>query len=360
MEHFAIGFLINSFESGGAQRVFVDDANEFARSGYPVVFYILYGTAGSYPFERELDVRVEKVFLHARGPFDRRAVVRARHLMRTHDIRVLLSTLNDGNIFARWAALGTRRVRLFQREANALSTKTLFQRMLDVLCARVPYRFLAVSTEIEKALVRLLPFSRANVVLLPNGVSLPVLLPRAVHDVPRILAVGRLTEQKDYATLITALAEVARRGRKFSCTCIGDGHLRDALERQAREAGIAERVTFAGALPHEAVCEAYAGADIFVSSSRWEGSPNVLLEAMSYGVAPIATAVGGAKDVLRDGENGLLVPPRDAAALATALDRLLSDTALRARLAAAARERVAETFSREARFSKLQALMQGS
>ena len=233
-----IGFLINSFESGGAQRVFIDDANEFSRQGAKVVFCVLYGESGTYPFERELNAAVEKVFLHARGPFDMRAAARARRVFRARGVRVLMSTLNDGNIFARWVALGSG-IRLFQREANTLSTKTSFQRMLDVLLSWVPYRFLAVSSDIAAELARLLPFSKKKILRLPNSVTVQEPAPHAMRTVPRILSVGRLTEQKDYPTLLAALAELSRNGHAFSCVCIGGGTLRAQLEQKAREEGIA-------------------------------------------------------------------------------------------------------------------------
>ena len=110
----------------------------------------------------------------------------------------------------------------------------------------------------------------------------------------------------------------------------------DPLRRQAEELGIASSVVFAG---HRPDVPALLGAiDVFAISSTYEGTPLALFEAMAAGKAIVSTAVDGCREVLEDGLTGLLVPPRDPEALAAALRRSLDDEALRASLAARARE----------------------
>ena len=120
---------------------------------------------------------------------------------------------------------------------------------------------------------------------------------------------------------------------------IGDGPLRGALEGQAAELGIADRVVFAGS--RDDVFDLLPALDVFALSSRFEGLPIALLEAMATGIAPVTSSVGGIPEVITDGEDGLLVPPGDPAALASALDKVLNDPALRADLGRRAATRAA-------------------
>lgn len=357
-----ISFIINSLEFGGAQRVFIDDANDFVRNGFDVVFFVLYGEEGEFLFEKELDPAVHTIFLHARGVFDFSAIKKCASKLRKQQVRTIISTLNDGNIFARWVAIVVgRKIRLIQREANALTSKTALQKMLDVFLFWVPYRILALSTETRDSIARLLPFSRNKILLLPNAVSVPTFVSlRERNPIPCIISVGRLTSQKNYELLITALARLAQAGLFFTATIVGEGYLRSSLEMLAREKGLEGKVVFPGNLSHEDVLRLYAASNLFVSSSLWEGSPNVILEAMSYGLPVVATNVGGTRDVITDGKDGLLVPSGQVEPLSEAIGKVLSDEKLSKELGVAARNRVVTAFSRETRFERLRAIVKES
>lgn len=336
-----IAFLINSLGYGGAERVFVDDANSLAQRGEAVTLFLLYGNPGKYPLVRELDARVQVVPLRARSPFDRRALLRYVSQLRERNIVAVLSTLNDANLFARFALFSrdARTVRLVIREANTVNRKTWWQKILDVVLSPLPYRTIAVSEEVRRSLLAIVPWMNARVIVLPNAAPDIPEAKRRVRQAGepfRILTVGRLTAQKDHHTFIAALAELASAHCDFHATIVGDGPLREALERQAESSGLADRITFTGAIPHDAVFDELAHADLFVLPSRWEGSPNVLLEAKAFGVAVVATRVGGVPEMIEEEKTGLLVEPGNSAELARAIERLLVDPALHARLGSAA------------------------
>ncbi|MFE2726410.1 glycosyltransferase [Kitasatospora sp. NPDC059327] len=149
--------------------------------------------------------------------------------------------------------------------------------------------------------------------------------------------VGNLTPKKDQATLLAAHAELLRRHPGARLVLIGTGPLDGRLRAHAAESGVADRVLFAGSRPD--VPALLPGLDVFTLSSRQEGLPVALMEAMTSGLPSVVTRVGGIPEVLDDGAQGLLVEPGDPAALATALGRLADDRELRERLGAAARER---------------------
>jgi glycosyltransferase involved in cell wall biosynthesis len=162
---------------------------------------------------------------------------------------------------------------------------------------------------------------------------------RPAEGTPRVLAVGRLASPKDPLTLVRALAGV--RG-PFSARIVGDGPDRPAVEAEIRACGLQDAVEVLG--ERRDVPRLLAEADVFVLSTRSEGAPISVLEAMAAGVPVVASAVGGVPEIVEDSATGVLVPSGNAAALAGALESLLADPALRGRLGAAGLRRVRERF----------------
>jgi glycosyltransferase involved in cell wall biosynthesis len=163
---------------------------------------------------------------------------------------------------------------------------------------------------------------------------------------------GRLTAQKDLGTAVAALTRVP--GARLAL--VGDGPEREPLERAAHAAGLDGRVDFRGAQPRAAVLRTLAGAYAAVLPSAWENLPHAAVEALAVGTPVVATAVGGVPEVVRDGVNGLLVPSGSVDALAAALARLVDEPELRDRLAAGARESVAE-LGRDRVYGRLEAVL---
>ena len=149
---------------------------------------------------------------------------------------------------------------------------------------------------------------------------------------PRVAYVGRIARQKDVGTLVEAFGRV----REQACLLIvGDGPDRRAAERQARP--LAGRVHFAGFLPHLKIPAVLRHSDLLVLATRYEELPSVLVEGMAAGLPVVASRVGGIPALVDHDVNGLLVPPGDAAALAAAITRVLTEPGTAARLSAAAR-----------------------
>jgi glycosyltransferase involved in cell wall biosynthesis len=149
---------------------------------------------------------------------------------------------------------------------------------------------------------------------------------------------GRLTAQKALGDALEAVARVP----DVELFILGDGPERAALERRVAELGLGERVRFLGAGTRDDVLTLFRAVDAALLTSAWENLPHTLLEALATGTPVIATAVGGIPEVVVDGENGLLVPPRNVEAIAWAIERVLGDDALRQSLAAGAAASVEE------------------
>ena len=167
-------------------------------------------------------------------------------------------------------------------------------------------------------------------------------------------AVGRLSAEKGFDVLIRAMQGLVRLGRDVHLAIVGEGGERPALETLIRECGLADRVTLAGWQTD--VRGYFEAMDAFALSSHREGLPNVLLEAMALEAPVVATRVNGVPRVIQNDENGLLVEPGDVEALASALDRVVLDGTLRARLIAAGRATVEGRYSFPARMMKLKIL----
>jgi glycosyltransferase involved in cell wall biosynthesis len=195
---------------------------------------------------------------------------------------------------------------------------------------------------------------RAKLAVVPNSVPLPA--EAATPEQPqRILFLGRLEAAKGVFELLAAGARLAPDYPALRLVFGGEGDAA-ALRRRAQELGIADRIELPGWVGARERDAELARASVFCLPSHAEGAPMSLLEAMAAGKAVVASSVGGIPEIVRDGDNGLLVPARDAAALTSALARVLDDAGLRERLARQARATIARHYSTEVVCGQLSAL----
>lgn len=164
-----------------------------------------------------------------------------------------------------------------------------------------------------------------------------------------LVSVGRLVAKKGYDDLLAALGRLPK-DLNWRFIHLGGGTLSDRFKQQAADLGISDRIEWRGAQPQTRVLEALRTADLFVLASKIsedgdrDGLPNVLMEAQTQGLAVLATDVSAIPELIDDGETGLLVPPQDPDALATALARLIREPDFRERLGRAGDMRVRQTF----------------
>jgi glycosyltransferase involved in cell wall biosynthesis len=231
----------------------------------------------------------------------------------------------------------------FLRATRNLALK----RARHVFCPSSYLRDVALHWGLDAGRVTVLPNPAPAIPPMPTPEKLRAEL-ELTGDV--VVFAGRLGPQKAVGVLLEAL----RRVSDVSLVIAGDGPERSALERRALELGLEARVRFLGSVPRETVLRLFRAADVSVLPSAWENFPHTIVEALAVGCPVIATAVGGVPEVVRDAENGLLVPPGDSAALAAAIERFLGDASLRERLRGAAARSV-EGYSEEAVFTAIEA-----
>lgn len=217
---------------------------------------------------------------------------------------------------------------------------------IERLAARASTRLIAITAGQKREIVALGIGSEAQVVEIPLGLELGPFVDAPSRAAARevlglssddavVAIVARLVPIKDVGLFLRALARLSPR---VTGIVVGDGEERASLEAEAAALGVATRCRFLGW--RRDVRSVYAAADVVVLSSRNEGSPVSIIEAMAAGRAVVCTDVGGVPDVVTSGVTGILVPSGDAEALANAIDRLLADPAARERLGSEAQRAV--------------------
>jgi glycosyltransferase involved in cell wall biosynthesis len=166
------------------------------------------------------------------------------------------------------------------------------------------------------------------------------------REAVQLLFVGSLNRDKGIRELLEAFQAVARQ-RPSTLTFVGEGDMSSEARGFIKSNRLDDVVTFRGWLDAAALRHEYAAADVFVLPSWVEGLPNAMIEALAAGLAVVVTAVGSIPDVIANGQNGLVVPPRDARALSAALIRVIDDVELRGRLASSGHELAGKLFGAE-------------
>lgn len=214
--------------------------------------------------------------------------------------------------------------------------------------------FVATCTEYNRQHLQKVIHLNGKLHCLYHGLDLESYPPSASHEmdlIPTIISVGQLKEKKGFQYLLQACQILKSKDYVFNCQIIGEGNLRPELERQIHEFSLQDFVTLRGALPHESVIEEYQHSTLFVlpcitgSDGDRDGIPNVILEAMAMQLPVISTQHSGIPEVIKNGINGVLVPPADADKLAYAIATLIDDPFMRTRLGKFGRRTVMERFS---------------
>ncbi len=336
----AIMFYINVLGGGGAERVVCNLANMFSNCGYPVYLVASKKINCEYPVEDS----VEKFYLDDDAQMDQASFVKRnvervrklRKLCKTLQPDVLVSFMAEPNYRALVAAIGlkTKTIisvrndpdkeypgkihRFLARNLFKLADGCVFQTedARDWFPACVQKKSKIILNQVNDMFFREYPCS-------PNAQN--------------VVAVGRLEKQKNHALLIQAFSSIANDYPNTNLVIYGEGSLRGMLEGMIRENYLEQRVYLPGAVSD--VPEKVSGCRCFVLSSDYEGMPNTLLEALALGCPCVSTdcPCGGAKMVIKQGENGLLVPTNDTEELAKAIRVILDDAAFSHKISSNAR-----------------------
>lgn len=351
-------FLLPSLSSGGAERVTATLANHWAEKGWSITIVTVSSIEQDF---YALDPRIHRIAIRMDSPSRNAGQAVANNLRRIWAVRrilrqelpdVAVAMMPTANVVLALAGQGL--------SAALIGSERIYPPAVPLgpfweWLRRRAYPLLSgVVAQTEDSAVWLTEHAAAkHIAVIPNPVNYPLalnaprILPAEVVAYVRgeklLLAIGRLEKQKGFDRLLMAFASVSPRHPEWSLVILGRGSLLEALKQQACNLGISDRVALPGAMGNVGEWLEYAA--LYVLTSRFEGFPNALLEALAHGVPSVAMdCTTGPKEILRHETDGLLVPQDDLHALAAALDRMMSDPTLRARFSRRAVE-VRERFA---------------
>ncbi|MDZ4186084.1 MAG: glycosyltransferase [Desulfuromonadales bacterium] len=327
-----ISVFLPSLIGGGAERVMLNLACGFVRRGVPVD--LLLATAEG-PYLKEVPDEIRIIDLTAGRV--RASVLPLVRYLRSEKPAVLLSALDHTNcaaVIARNLAKAATQVAITLHNTPSEKTKQsptyrkfLGQRVVRYTHARADI-IIAVSAGVAADYAELYKTPATKIEVIFNPVISPRMLAQsrqfldhpwfAAGQPPVLVGVGRLTEQKDFATLIEAFARVRAAGVSCRLLILGEGELRSSLEALVRQHGLQKDVALPGFVDNP--YQYLANARLFVLSSRWEGLPTVLIEALAAGTPVVSTnCKSGPDEILECGRFGRLVPVQNVSALAKAI-----------------------------------------
>jgi GalNAc-alpha-(1->4)-GalNAc-alpha-(1->3)-diNAcBac-PP-undecaprenol alpha-1,4-N-acetyl-D-galactosaminyltransferase len=347
-----ITMVIGSLGTGGAERVLTMLANAWAARGWLVTIITLdKGEQGSfYPLAEGVQwIPAWSEIEESWQPLKRvgntlRRVLLLRKIIAASNPQVILSFIDISNIFT---ILVTRGLKLpviiserIHPAKHPLPRKwRILRRLVYPLADRLVIQFGDILSFYPRRM-------RNRIIAIPNPVNQPppesgraLVLPQSKN----LIAVGRLVDQKGFDLLLEAFGRLKEKYPDWGLILVGEGQQRTALIKSASRLGVSERLLLTGTA--RSLYDYYRAADLFVLSSRYEGFPNALCEAMSVGLSVVATrASGGVEMIVQDGINGLLTPVDDVGALADALATMMSDPQRRAQMGQSAQQ-VVDRFS---------------
>ncbi|MBP9051841.1 MAG: glycosyltransferase [Ilumatobacteraceae bacterium] len=330
-----IGLYTDSEVLGGAERSLLNLVAAYHGTAKLVVL------STNRHFLREIDHMegIDSTFLHARSSF-LGAVIDHRRQFRELGLDLVQVTLANpftsraallGGVLARIPTVAVEQLVLPSRRRRG----SVFKRLL----AGAQAGTIAVGSASADDLTRYFGIPRHSITVVHNGVAESEFVRPPTSSPPVVGCAARLEDQKGIDLLLRAMAQIP----DARLVLVGDGDRRIALEQQAAELGITDRVDFVGWLPDAR--QQIASFDVFALASRDEAFPLTIVEAMLSGTPVVATDVGSVAEAVIDSVTGLLVPAGDVPALVVALRRMLDDAQLRDRLALAARSHAVEHFT---------------
>lgn len=351
--------FIYSLGGGGAERVTAHLANYWAEKGWEVTIVTL---APQNEDSYSLSAAVRHIELDLAGESGNNLIGLGRNLRRVLALRrilrrirpdIAMGVMAHASVLLALASCGLKNISSLGLERiypPQYPLGFLWERLRSYCYARLT----AVAVQSSEGAVWLKTHTHAKqVAVIPNSVQwpLPSQLPRLdIRDgyppgKKMLLAAGRLASQKQFDLLVSSFQSLASLHPDWTLVILGEGPLRPALEVQVSAAGLAQRVFLPGRAGN--MGDWYERADLFVLSSRFEGFPNALVEAMAYGLPVVSFDCDtGPRDIIRHKVDGLLVPPGSEAGLTQALDQLMGDESLRQNFARKAMD-VRERFSEE-------------
>lgn len=320
-----ITFFIGSLSGGGAERVTCNLANSLALKGHEVDILTMSDKEATYSLSHSVK-RKSLILQHERKGFLYNSLLRLKRFagcLRKSDADVFIVMLPVTTIML----LQMKWLMSAKVIASERVDPSIYPEKKQKLLKRLAHKAdgWVFQTE-EERLWYGKSTGKSNVTIIPNAINSDFVKPAYAGERRKIIVTaGRLTAQKNHALLLNAFALIHRNYSDYKLVIYGDGDKKDELQRLVNELGLTNKVEMPGYTTD--IGEAIYDASLFVLSSDYEGMPNALMEAMALGVPCVSTDCdgGGARFLIENKKNGLLVPKGDVDALANAMEQMLSN-----------------------------------
>lgn len=293
-------------------------------------------------------------------------VLELHRLMKKKQIHVVRTHRYRSNLYGRLAAfLAGVPVIIASVHDNYRTDKRPKRRIMNRILSKITDKIVAVSEDVKEDIMRYDRIDPSKIEVIPNGIDVERFNPeKNTTDIRKEFSleeddivigfIGRIVPAKGLEYLLNALPYLKEEFKNIKLFIVGEGSLVEELKERAKKNNVFDNILFIGR--RRDIPEILASINIFVMPSIAEGFPNALLEAMAMGKPIVTTEVGGIPEIVKNGFNGLLVPPRDTVSLSKAIKELISNDQLAAKLGQAARDLVHDNLSIKAIAQKWQSL----
>ncbi len=343
--------VITTLEPEGAQLLLLNALKFFDQSKYKIYVAYLYRSGLALKYIK-LPEEVTIIDLSKKSKFNIFSLFKLIHIIKNNKIDLVHTHLVHAGILGKIAAkiCGVKNVITTRHYGYQIKENSLLFRFEDML-TKYSSTVIAISTSVKDYLLSKKIVPESKITIIKNGIDLDLFKSgrknkKNKHNhCMKIGSIGRLHPIKGYDYLLETFKIVNDKNPLLKLEIVGDGKIKPDLLKKAKRLNLLKNVTFLGSLPPSNVISILNDWDLFILPSLWEGFGIVILEAMAMQLAVIATKIGGIKEIVKDGETGILVNPKNPKKMANAILLLLNDETKRLTMGKAGQKRILENFS---------------
>ena len=321
-------YVFAALPVGGAEELLVTEVDGLDKRRFDPFVCVISEKGPIGELIEKIGIRVIPLHRMKSNQFDYRIVRDLYRLIKKEKVEVVHTQLYDGNKYGRIAARLAHVPCIVSTYQNVYARRRIKYHLINWALSFVTDRIIAVSQAVKENVIHYDRIAPQKIQVIYNCID-PSKFQRDFesHGVMQkfgvrsgdflVGVIARLEEQKGHIYLLEALAQLIPEFPQLKCLIVGDGKLRPYLEEKAREMGLSESALFVGI--QKPINPILNAIDLFLLPSLWEGFSLAILEAMAMGIPVIATAVGGAAEVIHSGLDGILIPPRDVSMIVTAI-----------------------------------------
>ena len=298
-------FINSSLTDGGSEKVMTLLANQMADNGHDVTMVLVRNKKRTYKINSNVKCIQLKYKYKNKLLIMVSRILKLRNIFNNIKPDVIISFMVDINIITLLANLGLSNKIIVSERANPFVRKNIIKKIGESILYSLADK-VVVQTEMVKEYFN--KKIQNKCIVIPNPINIKANSSSLINKEKKIIAVGRMTEQKNFKMLIDAYYLFSKENSEYDLYIYGDGPLKEDIIKQANKLNIRDRVHFPGYVNN--INEIMSTASLYISSSNFEGISNSMLEALALGIPTICTdcPVGGARLAIKNNENGILVP----------------------------------------------------